>query len=197
MTQDGIFTQPGPDGIFGRGGQPGDASSPPIDSDDTPLRDTLLVAYPSPGHMRVARAVRHTKTGKIVEFQEQYREPTPEEVQLLKEQGLKVGPGSMVLSGGGGGDALTAALVPPAPSTPPPAAPEQERGVLAVVKRQPWIRIGMGVAIGAAGFWAYGKYIAPMFDKRSASKERAAKAKAAEQADDEDDGDDGDDSSED
>lgn len=176
MTQDGIFTQPGPDGIFGRGGPAEDASSPPIDSDDTPLRDTLLVAYPSPGHMRVARAVRNVKTGKITEFQEQYREPTPEEVQLLKQQGLKVGPGSMVLSGLGEDSALT---LPP--TTPPP---EQERGVLAVVKRQPWIRIGMGVAVGVAGFWAYGKYIAPMFDKR-----KAAKAKAAEQDDDGDDDD--------
>ncbi len=148
---DGIFTQPGPNGIFGRGGTPGDPTSPPIDSDGTPLRETLLVAYPSPGHMRVARAIRHAKTGHT-EFQEEYRVPTPEEAQMLKEQGLTVGPGSMVTGG---------ALAGLGEDPPPVEAP----GVVAAIKRQPWVRIGLGVAVGVAGSWAYGKYVAPMFSK--------------------------------
>ncbi len=136
---DGIFTQPGPDGIFGRGGDPADASSPPIDGDDTPLRETLVVDFPSPGHMRVARAIRHPKTGKFTEFQEEFREPTPSEVALLKQKGVVVGPGSMVVSQNGVGE-----VGAPAPG-------------------QPWFKIGAALAIGAAGCYAVTKYVLPMF----------------------------------
>lgn len=141
--QDGIFTQPGPDGIFGRGGTPEDAASPPIDGDGTPLRETLVVAYPSPGHMRVARVLRHPQTGKIVEWQEKYREPTPEEEAFLKQRGLVVGAGSMIQSGapgavGGLGEAS--------------AAPA---GI-------PWVKLGVAAAVGAAGFWAVNKFVVPM-----------------------------------
>lgn len=144
MRQDGIFTQPGPDGIFGRGGDPGDASAPSIDSDGTPLHETLVVVYPSPGHMRVARATRHPQTHKV-EFQEQYRLPTPEEVELLKQQGVTVGPGSMVTSQGGAVSGLGADEgAPPAPLVPG------------------WVKIGAAVAVGAAGFWAVNKWVVPM-----------------------------------
>ena len=157
--QDGIFTQPGPDGMFGRGGPPGDSSSPVIDSDDTPLRETLLVAYPSPGHMRVARAIRHPKSGRT-EQQEQYRVPTPEEVEFLKQQGLpgtgagSVGPGSMVQTGGLG---ETAPAMPP---TDPAAgtAPAGEPSALWT-----WAKYGAVFAAGAAGFWAVNRWVVPYF----------------------------------
>lgn len=161
---DGIFTQPGPNGIFGRGGTPGDASSPPIDSDDTPLRETLVVAYPSPGHMRVARAIRHAKTGHK-EFQEEFRVPTPDEMELLKQQGLTVGPGSMVLAG----------LGEDTHATTNPSPDGQQPGVLGAIKRQPWIRIGLGVAVGVAGYWAYGRYVAPMFGGKKSSRRKSSR----------------------
>jgi 2-phospho-L-lactate transferase/gluconeogenesis factor (CofD/UPF0052 family) len=142
--QDGIFTQPGPNGIFGRGGEPGDASAPTVDGDGTMLRETLVVVYPSPGHMRVARAIRHPKTGKV-EFQEEYRVPTPDEVELLKQQGVVAGPGSMITSQGpapvvGG---LGDAAAPPADG-------------------QPWLKLGIALVAGAAGFWAVNKWVVPM-----------------------------------
>jgi hypothetical protein len=144
MSQDGIFTQHGPDGIFGRGGPPEDASSPPIDGDGTPLRETLVVVYPSPGHMRVARAIRHPKSGKV-EFQEQYRVPTPEEAAFLKQQGITLGPGSMVTS-----------QLPPVSGLGDAAAAAANGGV-------PWVKLGVAVALGAAGFWAVNKWVVPMF----------------------------------
>lgn len=146
-TPDGIFTEHGPDGIFGRGGDPNDPSAPPVDGDGTPLRETLVVVYPSPGHMRVARAVRHPRTGKV-EFQEQYRVPTPEEVVLLKQQGVTVGPGSMVTSQtavSGLGDA-------------PAAAAAASEGL-------PWVKLGIAAAVGAAGFWAVNKWVVPMISE--------------------------------
>lgn len=155
--QDGIFTQPGPDGMFGRGGPPGDASSPPIDSDDTPLRETLLVAYPSPGHMRVARAIRHPKSGRT-EQQEQYRVPTPEEVAFLKQQGVpgagSVGAGSLVPAGGGVVAGFGDATLPPAGTDP---------GVGAPSALGTWVKYGAVFAAGAAGFWAVNKWVIPRF----------------------------------
>ncbi len=171
---DGIFTQPGPNGIFGRGGLPGDASSPPIDGDGTPLRETLVVAYPSPGHMRVARAFRHAKTGHT-EFQEEYRVPTPEEQQMLKEQGLNVGAGSMILP------SAVAGLGEDAPVGPPPA---ETGGIIGAVKKHPFITLGVVAVTAGAGYWAYGKYISPMF---------GSKKRANHKDDDEDIEDEGDD----
>ena len=160
-NNDGIFTQHGPDGIFGRGGEPGDASAPTVDSDGTPLHETLIVAYPSPGHMRVARATRHPKSGRV-EFQEEYRMPTPEEVALLAQKGVSAGAGSMMNppaavgmfgSGRGVGEV-----------TPP--APEEDKSIF----DQPWLKIAGGVAVGVAGFWVAQKWVMPWFAARSAAK---------------------------
>lgn len=153
---DGIFTQPGPDGLFGRGGMPQDASAPAIDGDDSQLRETLVVAYPSPGHMRVARAIRHPRNppGQQVEFQEQYRVPTPEEVALLKTQGVTVGPGSMVQS--------QTMMAPPSqlgptyPGIGEVAVPPGDK------PKFPFVKVGLGVVAGAVGFWAFCKWGMPM-----------------------------------
>jgi len=156
-TNSGIFTQHGPNGVFGRGGPPEDASAPPVDGDGTPLRETLVVAYPSPGHMRVARAIRHPHNppGQQVEFQEEFRVPTPEEVALLATQGVTVGPGSMVQS--------QTAMMPPTQLGPTQPgiggvgdAPGEEPGF-------PWVKVALGVAAGAAGFWAVNKWVLPRF----------------------------------
>ncbi len=167
---DGIFTQPGPDGIFGRGGPPGDASSPSIDSDGTELRETLVVSYPSAGHMRVARATRNAKTGQIVEFQEQAREPTPEEVEILKRHGVVVGPGSMVRSSSG---MPAIGEVPEAPVVPG------------------WVKIAGAVAVGAAGLWAVNKWVLPKFASGGDEGDEGAADDAVDA--DETDDDDGDD----
>jgi len=153
---DGIFTQPGPSGIFGRGGPPGDSSNTPIDSDDTPLRETLLVAYPSPGHMRVARAIRHPKSGRV-EMQEEYRVPSPEEVEFLRAQGVpNVGAGSMVRNGGGAVAGFGDAAMPPTdPGTTPHA--EQLSALWTVAK------YGAVFAAGAVGFWAVNRWVVPYF----------------------------------
>ncbi len=144
---DGIFTQPGPDGIFGRGGEPGDAAAPPIDGDGTPLRETLVAVFPSPGHMRVARAIRYPKRppGQDVEFQEEYRVPTPEEVALLARQGIVAGPGSMVVSQG---PAPVAGLGEVAPGS---------------TDGQPWLKLVGALVVGAAGMWAVNKFVLPRF----------------------------------
>lgn len=181
---DGIFTQPGPDGIFNRGGEPLDADSPPIDSDGTPLRETLVVAYPSPGHMRVARATRHPQTGKV-EMHEQYRMPTPEEVELLKKQGVAVGAGSMVTSQTPINPVTI--LGPTRPGfgglgeTPPPGEKDK--------KKIPWVTLGLGVAAGAAGFWAVNKWVLPMFE----AKPLRSNSRRVDDDDDDDDEDDADD----
>jgi len=172
-TSSGIFTQPGPDGIFGRGGEPGDPGSPAIDADGTPLRETLVVAYPSPGHMRVARAIRHPQNGKV-EFQEEYRVPTPEEVALLAQQGVTAGQGSMVVS-------QNATM----PSTMPSTQLGPTRSGIGAVGDPPadagfpWLTAGIAVVVGAAGFWAVNKWVVP---KLSGDRD----------ADDADDGDDDD-----
>lgn len=177
---DGIFTQPGPDGLFGRGGEPLDASAPPIDSDGTPLKETLVAVFPSPGHMRVARATRHPKTGKV-EFQEQYRVPTPEEVTYLKSQGIgPVGAGSMVPAPGTGISSGTGALgdptAPPDPSAP--AAPP------APAKGFPWgIAIG-ALVVGAAGLWAANKYVVPLVSGDDKDKDDGADDVGDDEGDD-------------
>ena len=159
---EGIFTQPGPDGILGRGGEPQDATSPPIDSDGTMLRETLVADFPSPGHMRVARAIRHPH-GKV-EFQEQYREPTPSEVALLAQKGVKVGPGSMVTSSSmqGIGDAGV-----------PDAAPAGGPGVLNQIKAQPWLKLAGAVVVGAVGYYVTTKWVVPEVKKRWGSEAEA------------------------
>jgi hypothetical protein len=153
---EGIFTQPGPDGILGRGGEPEDATSPTIDGDGAALRETLVVAYPSPGHMRVARAIRHPQGN--VEFQEQYRVPTASEVALLAQKGVKVGPGSMVTSQGiqGIGDA----------GVPGEVAAQAQPGVLNTLKGQPWLKLAGAVAVGAVGCWVAGKWVVPYVQKK-------------------------------
>lgn len=134
---EGIFTQPGPDGIFGRGGDPQDASSPSIDSDGQNLRETLVAVFPSPGHMRVARATKNIKTGRT-EMHEQYRVPTQKEVELLAQQGITpqaLGPSSLG------------------------AAPDAQPGVLGTIINQPWLKLAGAAVVGAVGFWAVKKYV--------------------------------------
>lgn len=173
---DGIFAQPGPNGIFNDGsGQPLDSAAPPIDSDDTPLRETLVAVFPSPGHMRVARAIRHPKSGSV-EFQEQYRVPTPAEVELLRNQGITadVGPGSMMPALNGADAGVAPAANGAAPATG--AAPGF-----------PWGKVGLAIVAGAAGFWAVNKYVVPKFT--GDGKEEPADDDG--RADDDDDGVDG------
>lgn len=133
---EGIFTQPGPDGIFGRGGEPQDATSPSIDSDGQNLRETLVAVFPSPGHMRVARATRNIKTGHV-EKHEEFRVPTQKEVELLAQQGVK--PTAMPSQLG---------------ST---AAPAGGGGLL----DQPWLKLLGAAAVGAGAYWAVTKFVLP------------------------------------
>lgn len=164
---DGIFTQPGPDGIFNRGGPPLDASSPPIDSDGTPLRETLVVAYPSPGHMRVARAIRHPKSGRV-EMYEEYREPTEDEIAILKRQGVTVGPGSMVQH--------MPSPMPPAVAPPVGgyvgAAGSGEAERPGFFASQPWMKLTIAAGVGAAAFWAVNKWVIPMFNRDDSGPEK-------------------------
>jgi hypothetical protein len=143
---EGIFTQPGPDGIFGRGGDPQDATAPSIDSDGQNLRETLVAVFPAPGHMRVARATKNIKTGRT-EMHEQYRVPTQKEVDLLAQQGVTpqaLGPASV----GGMGEAA-------------PAAP----GILGTIVSQPWLKLAGAAVVGAVGFWVVNKYGIPGVSK--------------------------------
>lgn len=107
-------------------------ASPTIDSGNVPLVQSLEVAFQAPGHMRVARVLRDPKRPagqQIVEYQEQFRPPSDEEVQILKEQGVvKEGPGGVILSGlsepgptaaaGGGGGGIAPGVLAPAPGVP-------------------------------------------------------------------------------
>lgn len=107
-------------------------ASPTIDSAGNPLVQSLEVAFQAPGHMRVARVLRDPKRPpgqQIVEYQEQFRAPSPEEVELLKEQGVvKVGPGGVILSGLGdpgpvaqgvaSGGGMAPGVLAPAPGVP-------------------------------------------------------------------------------
>jgi len=159
---DGIFTQPGPDGIFGygQGGPPQDPSSPTIDSDDNDLRETLVAVFPSPGHMRVARAVRNVKSG-VVEKYEEYREPTAREREILAQQGV---------------------TAPPAPSMPAPAyypaptalvAPQLGGTATDAGKDdgQPWLKLAGAALVGAAALWATQKWVMPMLAKSEGPSE--------------------------
>lgn len=156
MSDDGIFTQPGPDGIFGygQGGKPLDASSPTIDSDDRDLRETLVAVFPSPGHMRVARAVQNRKTG-VVEKYEEYREPTERERAILAQQGVYPPP---------------AAPVPPPASYPPAPSPlvaPQLGATDGSEKREegwPWFKLAVAAGVGAAALWAAQKYVMPLMN---------------------------------
>lgn len=157
-TNDGIFTQPGPDGIFGRGGEPLDASNPVIDANDQNLRETLVAVWQAPGHMRVARATRNIKTGGV-EQHEDYREPTERERAILVSQGVTA-PVQVATQLG--------AIPSPAQlsgDTPAPA------GAAADAKKpgQPWMKLGVAVAVGAAGFWAFGKWVVPYLEARKAA----------------------------
>lgn len=163
---DGIFTQPGPDGIFGRhqGGEPLDASSPTIDSDGADLRDTLIAVFPSPGHMRVARATRNVRTGKV-EKHEEYREPTPQERAILEQQGVKPPPAPA---------APGPVSFPPAPT--PLVAPQLgtqtgSAGGQPPPAETPWLKLALAAAVGAAGLWAAQKWVMPMLSKDSGTSE--------------------------
>lgn len=172
---DGIFTQPGPDGIFNGGNGPsGDASNPTIDSsgnafdfglnDAQSLRETLLVAYPSPGHMRVARAIVNAETNELKEYQEQFREPSPDEVEWLRRKGVTVGQGSIVKSQGGGPPSNGGGIAPGVgdAGNPPngtaatnlPAQPPQKSGM-------GLLGVGLVFVAGAAALWAGNKYVLP------------------------------------
>lgn len=155
---DGIFTQPGPDGIFGygQGGKPLDASSPTIDSDGEDLRETLVAVFPSPGHMRVARAVRNRKTGNVEKYEE-FREPTERERAILAQQGVYPPPAAPIAA---------PAAYPPAPS--PLVAPQL--GAAAGPNGSngggnegwPWFKLAIAAGVGAAALWAAQKYVMPM-----------------------------------
>lgn len=179
---EGIFTQHGPDGIFNSGGgTPNDASAPIIDSDGTPLRETLVVTYPSPGHMRVARARRNPTSGKV-EMQEEERVPTPAEVEFLKNKGVVAGPGSMVttqVSMPSLGASVDPATGMPAPGTLGPVG-----GAKSTIKT-----IAKVVAIGAVaigGFYAVNRWVVPMVTGDSDQpRRRRARADDGDEDDDE------------
>jgi hypothetical protein len=155
---DGIFTQPGPDGIFGRhqGGEPLDATSATIDSDGQNLRDTLVAVFPSPGHMRVARATRNVKTGHV-EKHEEYREPTPQERAILAQQGVFPPPGP---------PAPMPVAFPPAPTAL--VAPQLgNAGDKPADAETPWFKLAIAAAVGAAGLWATQTWVMPMLSKGS------------------------------
>ena len=152
---DGIFTQPGPDGIFGygQGGEPLDAASPTIDSDGEDLRETLVAVFPSPGHMRVARAVRNRKTGNVEKYEE-FREPTERERAILAQQGV---------------------FPPPAPTypthIPPPApvplvAPQLGSTDQKPPAEIPWLKLALAAGVGAAALWAAQRYVMPMIGSK-------------------------------
>ena len=173
---DGIFTQPGPDGIFGygQGGKPLDASSPTIDSDDRDLRETLVAVFPSPGHMRVARATRNIKTG-VVEKYEEYREPTERERAILAQQGVYPPPAAPVPG---------PVSYPPAPTSlvaPQLGSTDGGNGK----EGWPWFKLAVAAGLGVAACLAAQKYVMPMMAGGGGERMNPR--------DDEDDGDDGDD----
>ncbi len=155
---DGIFTQPSGGGVFRDDGlsPQNDPAAPPIDSDGTPLRETLVVVYPSPGHMRVARAIRHPQSGRV-EYQEELRVPTQEEVNLLAQQGVTVGPGSMVTND-------TGARMPGingGPSQMPRIGEVAPSGQAVAASGTPWVKLLLALGAGAAGLWAVNKWVVP------------------------------------
>jgi hypothetical protein len=160
---DGIFTQPGPDGIFGygQGGKPLDASSPTIDSDDEDLRETLVAVFPSPGHMRVARALRNRKTGNV-EKHEEFREPTERERAFLAQQGVFPPPAAPVPCPASYGPAPSPLVAPQLGATDGNGGGKDEGW--------PWFKLAIAAGVGAAALWATQKYVMPMV----ASKESPA-----------------------
>jgi hypothetical protein len=160
---DGIFTQPGPDGIFGygQGGKPLDAASPTIDSDGEDLRETLVAVFPSPGHMRVARAVRNRKTGNVEKYEE-FREPTERERAILAQQGVFPPP--------------SAPVAPPVSYPPAPSAyvAPQLAGTNGTDKKDegwPWFKLAVAAGVGAAALWAAQKYVMPMVGAGEGARE--------------------------
>lgn len=158
---DGIFTQPGPDGIFGygQGGKPLDASSPTIDSDDRDLRETLVAVFPSPGHMRVARATRNIKTG-VVEKYEEYREPTERERAILAQQGVYP-PASAPVPGPVSYPPAPTGLVAPQLGNAEGGAGNGKAG------EWPWFKLAIAAGIGVAACLATQKYVMPLVASRS------------------------------
>ena len=152
---DGIFTQPGPDGIFGygQGGKPLDASSPTIDSDGEDLRETLVAVFPSPGHMRVARAVRNRKTGNVEKYEE-FREPTERERTILAQQGVFPPPAAPVPGPASYGPAPSALVAPQLGAT--------DGGNGKGGEGWPWFKLAIAAGVGAAALWAAQKYVMPM-----------------------------------
>lgn len=182
---EGMFTQPGSDGIFGGDGVPEDASSPSVDSDGEPLRETLIVSYPSPGHMRVARATLDRRTGQV-ERHEQDREPAPDEVALLRQRGVAVGPGSIVRQPANLGEvSLPGPRLPALPGdvTRPGLPPLPAGGVVPVPEKKPrtWLKVGVALVVGAAGFWAVNKWVVPMVKGEGETK-RKRRAPAKDEA---------------
>lgn len=176
MANDGIFTQPGDEGLFGRGYPAQDPSAPAIDSDGTNLRETLMIAYPSPGHMRVARAIRHPKSG-AVEFQEEYREPTPREREWLRQRGIpEIGPGSMVPNG-----TMSQAIGDTAIATPTGQPPEQGT---------PWLKLGLAFAAGALAIWGAPKAIEKAKEMMGSSGKKRRRVEEDDMEDDMEDGED-------
>lgn len=137
-------------------------ASPTIDSAGNPLVQSLEVAFQAPGHMRVARVIRDTRKPpgqQVIEYQEQFRPPSPEEVELLKEQGVvKVGPGGVILSGlgepgpaaSGGGGIAPGVLVPVVPGHGAPVAGQPTSTIGKVVK--------YGAILGGIGLVGWGAY---------------------------------------
>lgn len=152
---DGIFTHPGPDGIFGhgQGGTPADPSSPTIDSDGEDLRETLVAVFPSPGHMRVARAVRNRKTGNVEKYEE-FREPTERERAILAQQGVVPPPAAPV--------AAPAVYAPaPSPLVAPQLGATAGPGGGGSGEGWPWFKLAIAAGMGAAALWAAQKYVMP------------------------------------
>lgn len=167
---EGIFSQHGPEGIFNAGqGPPADASNPIIDSDGTPLREVLEVAFPSPGHMRVARALRHPTSGKT-EYQEQFREPSPEEVEWLRRSGVTVGQGSMVQSRqvpsvGDTGPGIAPNVAAPAPNGVAPNAQAPAANGQPQKSGFGWLGVLAAFAAGGAALYVGGKYVMPKIEE--------------------------------
>lgn len=130
--------------------------NPTIASDGSPLVQSLEVAFQAPGHMRVARVIRDTRKPpgqQVIEYQEQFRPPSPEEVELLKQQGVvKIGPGGVILSGLGepgptGGGGIAPGVLAPAPGVPgQPSVVGQPPSTLGKVVKYGAILGGVGLA---------------------------------------------------
>lgn len=136
-------------------------ASPTIDSAGNPLVQSLEVDFQAPGHMRVARVLRDPRRPagqQVVEYQEQWRAPSEEELQLLKEQGVvKVGPGGVILSGlgepGPTGGGMAPGVLAPAPGVPGNVLAPVAGGTSVVGKV-----IKYGAILGGLGLVGWGAY---------------------------------------